>query len=159
MPTKGGRTTSYGDDSGRSDFQELGRAASALSEDVHGLDRSAFPSCAAGENDLVAAGLQLLGSGRPDEVGTLTSSGTESCALAVLAARADWRARTGERHGRGEIVVAESVHPAFLTAAHLVDLDVVRAPVDPATYRADPSATRCDDRSDGTRGRLRAVLR
>ena len=142
VPTKGGRTTSYVYDSGREDLTDFGLAAFAISEDVNGLDPTAFPSFAAVEQDLVAAGLQLLGSGDPAEVGTLTSGGTESCALAVLAARERWRARTGLATGRASIVLPESVHPAFLKAAHLFDMDVVRTPVDPATCRADPAAIR-----------------
>lgn len=141
VPTKGGRTTSYVYDSGRRDLDALGRQAFAISEDVNGLDPTAFPSFAAVENDLVAAALQLLGSGSEQEVGSLTSGGTESCALAVLAARERWRQAAGAPHGRATIVVPDSVHPAFLKAAHLFDLDVVRVPVDPASFAADPAGT------------------
>ncbi len=142
VPTKGGRTTSYVYDSGIEELEEFGVRAFALSQHVNGLDPTAFPSFAAVENDIVAAGLSLLGSGSPDEVGTMTSGGTESCALAVLGARERWRARTGDPHGRPTIVVPSTVHPAFLKAAHLFDCDVIRVPVDPATFRADVEATR-----------------
>ena len=141
VPTKGGRTTSYVYDSGREDLDQFGQQAFALSEHVNGLDPTAFPSFAAVENDLVAAALQLLGSGHPEEVGSLTSGGTESCALAVLAARERWRRIAGDPQGRAAIVVPDSVHPAFLKAAHLFDLDVVRVPVDPVTFAADPAGT------------------
>jgi sphinganine-1-phosphate aldolase len=141
VPTKGGRTTSYVYDSGREDLDTFGQRAFAISEHVNGLDPTAFPSFAAVENDLVAAALQLLGSGSADEVGSLTSGGTESCALAVLAARERWRKKAGEPHGRASIIVPDSVHPAFLKAAHLFDLDIVRVPVDPVTFAADPAGT------------------
>ena len=92
VPVKGGRTTSYVYDPDRDDLEDLGLRAFALSEHVNGLDPTAFPSFAAVENDLVAAALSVLGSGDPGEVGTMTSGGTESCALAVLGARERWRA-------------------------------------------------------------------
>jgi sphinganine-1-phosphate aldolase len=141
VPTKGGRTTSYVYDSGREDLEGFGQRAFAISEHVNGLDPTAFPSFAAVENDLVAAALQLLGSGSAHEVGALTSGGTESCALAVLAARERWRSKVGDPHGRASIVVPDSVHPAFLKAAHLFDLDIVRVPVDSVTFAADPAGT------------------
>lgn len=109
---------------------------------MNGLDPTAFPSFAAIENDLVAAGLSLLGSGDAAEVGTLTSGGTESCMLAVLSARERWRAAVGDPTGRPTMIAPTTVHPAFLKAAHLFDVDIVRVPVDSATFRADAAATR-----------------
>lgn len=149
VPTKGGRTTSYVYDSGLSGLDEFGLRAFALSEDVNGLDPTAFPSFAAVENDLVAAALSLLGSGNPAEVGTMTSGGTESCALAVLGARERWRARSGQPDGHPTMVVPETVHPAFLKAAHLFDVEPVRVPVDPQTFKAEVSAMAAaiDDRT------------
>jgi len=149
VPTKGGRTTSYVYDSGIEELEDFGVRAFALSQHVNGLDPTAFPSFAAVENDLVAAGLSLLGSGSPDEVGTMTSGGTESCSLAVLGARERWRAKVHEPKGHPTIILPDTVHPAFLKAAHLFDLQVIRIPVDPVTFRADVEATRAaiDDRT------------
>ena len=141
VPTKGGRTTSYVYDPGLDGLDEFGLQAFAQSMEVNGLDPTAFPSFAAVENDLVAAALSLLGSGDPAEVGTMTSGGTESCALAVLGARERWRARTGQPAGHPTMVVPSTVHPAFLKAAHLFDVEPVRVPVDPETFRADVAAT------------------
>jgi glutamate/tyrosine decarboxylase-like PLP-dependent enzyme len=70
-------------------------------------------------------------------VGQLTSGGTESCLLAVLAAREAWRRRGG---GRPRLLLPVTAHAAFRKAAHLFDLDVVDVPVDPATCRAVPAA-------------------
>ena len=140
VPTKGGRTTSYVYDSGRDELDDLALRAFAQSMEVNGLDPTAFPSYAAVENDLVAAALSLLGSGSPVEVGTMTSGGTESCALAVLGARERWRARTGQHGGHPTMVVPTTVHPAFLKAAHLFDVEPIRVPVDPETFRADVGA-------------------
>lgn len=141
VPTKGGRTTSYVYDPGLADLDDFGVRAYSLAQHVNGLDPTSFPSFAAVENDLVAAALQLLGSGDPGEVGTMTSGGTESCALAVLAARERWRARTGQRWGHPTLVAPSSVHPAFHKAAHLFDLELVTVPVDATTQAADPEAT------------------
>ena len=149
VPVKGGRTTSYVYDSGIEDLDGFGLRAFAISQHVNGLDPTAFPSFAAVENDLVAAALTLLGSGNPDEVGTMTSGGTESCALAVLCARERWRAKVGDPHGHPTMIVPTTVHPAFLKAAHLFDVEPIQIPVDPVTLRADVEATRAaiDDRT------------
>lgn len=137
VPTSGGRTTAYVYDSGIEGLDDLGVQAYAISQHVNGLDPTAFPSVARIENDLVAAASSLLG-GDERTVGTLTSGGTESCALAVLGARERWRARGGE--GRPSLVIAASAHPAFRKAAHLFDLDLVVTPLDPTTGRADVDA-------------------
>ncbi len=133
VPVKGGRTTSYVYDGGLQALDPLAAQVWSVSQHVNGLDPTAFPSFAAVENDLVTAGLSLLGSGASDEVGTLTSGGTESCMLAVLSARERWRAKVGDHTARAVMIAPASVHPAFLKAAHLFDVDAVRVPVDPDT--------------------------
>jgi glutamate/tyrosine decarboxylase-like PLP-dependent enzyme len=142
VPTKGGRTTSYVYDSGIDELEDFGVKAFAISQHVNGLDPTAFPSYAAVENDLVAAALSLLGSGSPDEVGTMTSGGTESCSLAVLCARERWRARNDDPQGHPTVILPDTVHPAFLKAAHLFDVEPVRVPVDPETFKVDVEAVR-----------------
>ncbi|MGY2065083.1 pyridoxal phosphate-dependent decarboxylase family protein [Blastococcus sp. SYSU DS0619] len=137
VPTHGGATMAYVYDSGRPDVDELAAAAQAAFQWTNALDPTAFPSVARLENDLVGAALGLLGGG-PDAVGTLTSGGTESCQLAVLAARERWRAAGGT--GRPVLVLPVTAHAAFRKAAHLFDLEVRDVPVDPATCRADPAA-------------------
>ena len=160
VPVKGGRTTSYVYDPDRDDLEDLSLRAFALSEHVNGLDPTAFPSFAAVENDLVAAALSVLGSGDPGEVGTMTSGGTESCALAVLGARERWRAKVGDPHGHPTLVAPASVHPAFVKACHLFDVELVSVPIDPVTFAADVEAHgRGDRRADRAGGRLGAVLR
>ncbi|MDP5185450.1 aspartate aminotransferase family protein [Blastococcus sp. BMG 814] len=137
VPTHGGATMAYVYDSGRTEVDELAAAAQAAFQWTNALDPTAFPSVARIENDLVGAALELLGGG-PDAVGTLTSGGTESCALAVLAAREQWRARGGA--GRPRMLLPVTAHAAFRKAAHLFGVEVVDIPVDPETCRADPSA-------------------
>jgi sphinganine-1-phosphate aldolase len=99
---------------------------------VNGLDPTTFPSVALLEGDLVAFGRRMLHG--PDAVGSVTSGGTESCLLAVKAAREHWRAG----RGRGSdttprIVLPASAHAAFHKAAHYLALDVEVVPVDPHT--------------------------
>ncbi|MCU0302294.1 MAG: pyridoxal-dependent decarboxylase [Candidatus Nanopelagicales bacterium] len=141
VPTTGGRTTSYVYDTGREELRHFGLRAFDLSGHVNGLDPTAFVSWTTVENDLVAAGLRMLGSGSPAEVGTLTSGGTESCMLPVLGARERWRERVGDPDGRPTLVAPTSVHPAFTKACHLFDVEMVRVPTDPVTFRADVAAT------------------
>ncbi|MGY2002406.1 pyridoxal phosphate-dependent decarboxylase family protein [Blastococcus sp. SYSU DS1024] len=137
VPTHGGATMAYVYDSGRAEVEELAAAAQAAFQWTNALDPTAFPSVARIENDLVGAALGLLGGG-PDAVGTLTSGGTESCELAVLAAREQWRARGGA--GRPRLLLPVTAHAAFRKAAHLFEVEVVDIPVDAETCRADPSA-------------------
>ncbi|WP_409180165.1 pyridoxal phosphate-dependent decarboxylase family protein [Amycolatopsis sp. VS8301801F10] len=134
LPTHGGRTLAYVYDSGLSEVDEIAAAAHALASSANGLDPTAFPSLLRMENDLVARAAGLLG-GTPETVGTVTSGGTESCLLAVLAAR-DARPDLASP----SIVLPETAHAAFHKAAHLFGVRKVVVPVDPDTFRADPAA-------------------
>nr|WP_239520514.1 aminotransferase class V-fold PLP-dependent enzyme [Blastococcus saxobsidens] len=137
VPTHGGATMAYVYDSGRDEVDDLAAAAQAAFQWTNALDPTAFPSVARIENDLVGAALALLGGG-PQAVGTLTSGGTESCLLAVLAAREQWR--TGGGTGQPTMLLPVTAHAAFRKAAHLFGLEVVDVPVDPHTCRALPAA-------------------
>ncbi|MDX3195434.1 aminotransferase class V-fold PLP-dependent enzyme [Streptomyces sp. MN03-5084-2B] len=134
LPTHGGRTLAYVYDSGLSEVDSLGAAAHALASSANGLDPTAFPSLLRMENDLVAAASALLGD-VPGVVGSVTSGGTESCLLAVLAAR-DSRPDVASP----SIVLPTTAHAAFHKAAHLFGLRRIDVPVDPVTFRADPAA-------------------
>lgn len=131
LPTHGGRTLAYVYDSGLSEVDSLGAAAHALASSANGLDPTAFPSLLRMENDLVAEAAALLGS-VPGVVGSVTSGGTESCLLAVLAAR--------DGRPAPSIVLPTTAHAAFHKAAHLFGLRRIDVPVDPVTFRADPAA-------------------
>lgn len=142
LPTHGGRTLAYVYDSGLAGLDELAAGAHALASSANGLDPTAFPSLLRMENDIVAAATALLG-GNASTVGTVTSGGTESCMLAVHAARA----------GRPDvecpkIVLASTAHAAFHKAAHYFDVEVVTVPVTPS-FAADAvaMADAIDDRT------------
>ena len=135
LPTHGGRTLAYVYDSGLADVDELGREALAMYASTNGLDPTAFPSLLRMENDVVGWAARLLDGA--EAVGTVTSGGTESVLLAVLAAR-DSRPDLA----RPTMVLPTTAHAAFLKAAHYFGVEAVQVDVDPRTYRADPAAMR-----------------
>lgn len=142
LPTHGGRTLAYVYDSGLTGLDELAAGAHALASSANGLDPTAFPSLLRMENDIVAAAAALLG-GSESTVGSVTSGGTESCMLAVHAARA---ARPDLPNPR--IVVASTAHAAFHKAAHYFDIEVVTVPATPTfAADADAMAAAIDDRT------------
>jgi len=139
LPVTGGTTWAYVYDSGSEPVRELGARAYAEMLDVNALDPTAFPSVVALENSVVGTVASVLGGG----VGTFTSGGTESCLLAVKAAR-DARSDVDG----AELVLPVTAHPAFHKAAHYLGLTVVTTPVD-ADFRAlvDPLADAITDRT------------
>lgn len=147
-PTHGGRVLSYVYDSGRPELDEIAAAAARELQAVNGLDPTTFPSVALLEGDLISFGREMLHG--PEVTGSVTSGGTESCLLAVLAARERWRGRDGQGRGgqgrgghdqggqgRPRIVLPTSAHAAFHKAAHLFGLDLTLVPVDAGSGRPD----------------------
>jgi len=110
---------------------EVGRAAfmEYFSENALGA-RRAFPSVKRMEDEIVEMALDLFHA--PDDAqGFMSTGGTESIILAVQTCR-DWsRAKRGDAMHRGNIVGAETLHPAFNKGAKLMDLEVRRAPLGP----------------------------
>jgi sphinganine-1-phosphate aldolase len=100
---------------------------------------SLFPSLRRLEDELISMVLELL-NGRGGEVGSMTSGGTESILLAMKAYRDQARHRRS-RLSTVEILVPESAHPAFLKAAHYLDLRVVPVPLN-SDYATDLDALR-----------------
>ncbi|MBW8637304.1 aminotransferase class V-fold PLP-dependent enzyme [Hoeflea sp. WL0058] len=135
---KRGRAPLYVFDGGE-DVYEMGRAAffEFFKENALG-GRRAFPSVLQMEEQVVGMAIDLL-HGDDDVRGFMTTGGTESIIQAVQSARDYARSRGRTPKTRFNIVAAASVHPAFNKAARLMDLDVVRTPVD-ADLRADPDA-------------------
>lgn len=130
-PTHGGRVLSYVYDSGLPELDALAGDAARMLQTVNGLDPTTFPSVALMEGDLVAFGRAMLHG--PSASGSITSGGTESCILAVKAARDLWRRRHPDTDERPSIVIATSAHAAFHKAAHYLGLEVVLVSVDPNT--------------------------
>lgn len=143
-PTHGGRVLSYVYDSGLAALDELAADAARLVQPVNGLDPTVFPSTAVMERELVAFAREFLhGASDPAAdtdtdtdtggvvVGNVTSGGTESCVLAVKAARDFRRLPPGE----GSLVLPTTAHAAFHKAAHLLGLELILVPVDPTSGR------------------------
>ena len=138
-PVHGGHVLAYVYDAGVEASATAGLAALGAFAEVNALDPTTFPSVARIENDLVGWGLDLM-QAPADAAGVLTSGGTESCVLAVLAARERWRRRGGA--GTPTLVMADTVHPAFHKAAHLLGLDVRTIAVDRTSLRLTADAVR-----------------
>lgn len=112
----------------------------------NGISPTAFPSLKKFETEVVAMMLTLLGADG-NEVGTMTSGGTESILLAVKTYR-DWARVHRPEVTRPEMLVPESAHPAFLKAAQYFDVQAVSVPVD-RQFRADVTAMAelCNDQT------------
>ncbi|TAK45887.1 MAG: aspartate aminotransferase family protein [Saprospiraceae bacterium] len=92
------------------------------------LNPFAFKSLQKMESEVVAMTAGMLHGG-PATVGTMSSGGTESILLAVYTCR-EWARENHSGIKSPEIVVPQTIHPAFDKAAHLFGLSVRKAPVD-----------------------------
>lgn len=115
----------------------------SLYSQANPLHADVWPSVARFEADIVAFTAKLMGGDSKlddDEkvvCGALSSGGTESIMLAMKAYRDHGRNVRGIK--RGNIVAAVSAHPAFDKAAHTLDVEMRRVPVD-ADGRANVDA-------------------
>ncbi len=131
-PTHGGRVLSYVYDPDDERLDALAADAIRIMQPVNWLDPLAFPSAAAIERETLAFVRDLVHGG-DEVVGSLTSGGTVSCLLAVLAAREAWRAaRPSDDATRPRLLAPVTVHAAFHKAAKYFGLDLDLVPVDAA---------------------------
>jgi glutamate/tyrosine decarboxylase-like PLP-dependent enzyme len=114
----------------------LAREAYARLSAENALNTDAFPSLRRLQTEVIGMVADLLHGG-PEAAGFMTTGGTESLLLAVLAARERARAERGERDP--EMVLPASAHAAFEKAAHYFGVRSVRVAVR-ADWRADPGA-------------------
>ncbi len=125
--------------SGRPDVEELIETVNARYLFGNALNPFRFPELAQMEHEVVDSVASLLSRPAGEQpAGAMTSGGTESILMAMLAHRERARRRGIERP---EIIVPASAHPAYAKAAHYFGLDLVRVPLD-AQWRADASAVR-----------------
>ncbi len=106
---------------------------------TNALNPMAFKSLRSMEREVVRMTANLL-HGDTDVVGVMTSGGTESLLLPVLAYRQRARARWPWIK-RPEIIVPESAHPALMKGGEYFDVRIVRTPLT-ADFRADVDAIR-----------------
>ncbi len=116
---------------------EVIREAHNLFFAENGLNPTVFPSLRRFESDVVQMSAGLLG-GDGQVVGNMTSGGTESILMAVLAAR-EWARVNRPTVSAPEIVLPVTGHPAFEKAAHYFGLRVVHVRVG-ADFRVDVAA-------------------
>ncbi len=118
------------------DVLALARDAYTRFMSENALNTDAFPSLARMQRDVLGAVAELL-HGDAETAGFLTSGGTESLLMAVLAARERGRAERGIT--APEMVLPASAHAAFEKGAHYFGVTSVRVPVG-ADYGADVDA-------------------
>ena len=108
------------------DVDELIKTAAGHVMLENALNPFVFPSLREMQRDVVSVVNDLL-HGDESSGGAMTSGGTESIFMAVQTAR-DWmRAERGIKKGR--IVIPRTAHPAFVKAAHYLDLEWVQLPL------------------------------
>ncbi|HEX4904088.1 MAG TPA: aminotransferase class V-fold PLP-dependent enzyme [Acidimicrobiales bacterium] len=115
---------------------------------VNALQRDICPSMTRFEGEIIAMTLDMLHADAvtdTEPVGLVTTGGTGSILHAVLSYREHGRQTRGL--DRVNIIKPETAHPAFDKAAHLFDVEVRKAPVDPQTTQVDVDWVR--DHIDG----------
>jgi sphinganine-1-phosphate aldolase len=105
----------------------------------NGLNPMAFPSLKRFEAEVVAMTASLLG-GDDETAGNMTSGGTESILMAVLAAR-EWARAEKRITAPPEMILPVTAHPAWEKAAHYFSVKPVHIPVGP-DFQADVTAAR-----------------
>jgi sphinganine-1-phosphate aldolase len=117
------------------ELYDVARQAYELYMAENGLNTNAFPSLARMQSEVVEMVLGLMHGSTA--AGFMTSGGTESILMAVLAARE--RGRAERNVAAPEMVLPASAHAAFEKAAHYFGVRSVRVPVR-ADWRADVDA-------------------
>jgi len=116
--------------------EQLMQRAHALYASTNLLNPMAFGSLKKMETEIIEMAGALFNC--PDAVGTVTSGGTESILCAVAAYR-DRARRQRPWIRRPELVVPQTIHPAFDKASHLFGVKLVKTPVGP-DFRANARA-------------------
>jgi glutamate/tyrosine decarboxylase-like PLP-dependent enzyme len=119
------------------DVERVQKEAYALFMSENGLGPLAFPSLKRMEDEVISMGLSLLHAPEGG-AGNITSGGTDSITMALKTAR-DYARKEKGLKGTLNIVLPFSAHPAFDKAAHIMEIEVRRVPVD-SGYLADVEA-------------------
>ncbi|HOB87020.1 MAG TPA: aspartate aminotransferase family protein [Bacillota bacterium] len=106
----------------------------------NGLNPMAFQSLKRMEHEIVQMTAGMLHGDR-NVVGMLTSGGTESCLLPVLAYRNLAESKKRLKPVQPEMIVPESIHVAWEKAAHYFKVKMVRAPLR-SDFRVDVEAVK-----------------
>ena len=136
LPWREGKTFAYVYEGGR-DVEAVAKAAYMRFLTENALDPTVYPSLLKFETEIVAMAIDHL-RGDADCVGNFTSGGTESCLLAVKAARDFARATRGIANPH--MVLPVTAHACFQKAAQYFDVDMTLVAVDPETFKVTPAA-------------------
>ncbi|MCU1642547.1 MAG: lyase [Nocardia sp.] len=123
-------------DTGMPGVERLATDAFGMYLHVNPLYSTTFPSVYDMEREVVRAATDLLHGGEA-ATGSWTSGGSESCLLAVKAAR-DGRPEVA----KPRMILPISAHAAWWKGAHYLGVDTTVTPIDPHTFRADIDAIR-----------------
>ncbi|MFJ4656797.1 pyridoxal phosphate-dependent decarboxylase family protein [Nocardia sp. NPDC088792] len=123
-------------DTGLATVERLTTAAFGMYLHVNPLYSTTFPSVYVMEREVVRAATDLLHGGDA-ATGSWTSGGSESCLLAVKAARDGRPEVTNPR-----MVLPISAHAAWWKGAKYLGVETVVTPIDPQTFRAQVDAIR-----------------
>ncbi|WP_448582846.1 pyridoxal phosphate-dependent decarboxylase family protein [Thermaurantiacus sp.] len=134
LPWREGKTFAYVYEGGR-DVEDVAKHAYMRYLTENALDPTVYPSLLKFETEIVAMAIAHL-RGDKDCVGNFTSGGTESCLLAVKAARDYARKERGiaEPH----MVLPVTAHACFQKAAHYFDIGMTLVPINPQTFKVNP---------------------
>jgi glutamate/tyrosine decarboxylase-like PLP-dependent enzyme len=108
------------------DHEELVNKAAEMFSATNYLNPMAFKSLKKMERDLVRFGLEML-NGNTNSTGVVTTGGTESILMACKTYR-DMAIK--KKISKPEMIVPETIHPAFLKAAEYFQLKMVTIPID-----------------------------
>ncbi len=134
LPVDDGRAWGYVYDAGP-EVAAVQKLALTKFMSLNGLDPTVFPSLEKLENEVVGWCLAHLHA--PEQaVGTFTSGGTESCMLAVKAAR-DWARDRRPETTAPQMILPTTAHAAFHKGASYFGVEVVPVSVDPDTFQAN----------------------
>jgi glutamate/tyrosine decarboxylase-like PLP-dependent enzyme len=137
---RSGRLLAHSYETGDEGVRRVAAEALTLFQDTNALNPLVFRSALELERRVVGFVARLVGA--PEGyAGTWTYGGTESIALAVLAARERF-ARARGRSAVGEVVAPATAHPAVRKAAWLLGLRVREVPVEPGSFKADVEAVK-----------------
>ncbi|MEB3862001.1 MAG: aspartate aminotransferase family protein [Desulfurococcales archaeon] len=134
-----GRLFTYIYETGDEGLRRLAEEAYRMLLHTNMLDPTVFKSALALERELVGYALRLAG-GVDGAVGSATYGGTESIALALLAAREEYYSRHGRSAPAPRVVAPVTVHPSVGKAAWLLGMRLVRVPVEPGSMKASLDA-------------------
>ena len=123
---------------GGEELNEIAIAAMRLFTYTNPLHPDLFPSVRQMESELVQVTVNLF-HGNSNTCGVLTSGGTESLLLAVLAYREWGRAKGIDEP---EIIVPDTIHAALDKASHYFGVVLIKVKVDTQTRKLNPNEVR-----------------